>query len=166
MEYLVVYTSKTGNTQRIAMKIFRALPGNSKDIQRVEELNNEEANTYFVGFWNDRGTCKSQIMDFLATLHGKRIALFGTCGMGDSQEYFERVANGVAAFIPDDNTYLGAFMCAGKMPPQVLEKYKAMREQEDSPMVRAMISGYEQAMLHPNKDDFEAAEAFVKRILE
>ena len=51
MKYLVIYSSRTGNTEKIAMEIFEALPGNSKDIQRVEEQSGE-ADTYFVGFWN------------------------------------------------------------------------------------------------------------------
>lgn len=51
MDYLVVYTSNTGNTEKVAMKIFDSIPGRSKDIQRLEELRDGEADTYFVGFW-------------------------------------------------------------------------------------------------------------------
>ena len=29
-EYLVIYSSRTGNTEKIAMEIFEALPGNSR----------------------------------------------------------------------------------------------------------------------------------------
>lgn len=165
MKYLVVYTSKTGNTQKIAMKIFNCLPGKSKDIQRLEELGQDEAEIYFVGFWNDRGTCGSDIMDFLLTLHGKKVALFGTCGMAGNQEYFEQVSNRVAAFIPDDNEYLGSFLCLGKMPPQILEKYKMMQQKEDSSLIRMMITGYERAMLHPDEEDLCAAGDFVEKVL-
>lgn len=165
MDYAVVYSSKTGNTEKIALAIFETLPGKSKDIYRVEEAGRDEADLYFIGFWNNRGTCSSEIMDFMGELHGKRIALFGTCGMGYSQEYFDRVANQVSALIPDDNIYLGNFLCAGRMPPQVLEKYKRMQAREDTPMVRMMISGYEQAMLHPDEADLKAARAFAEEIL-
>lgn len=166
MDYAVIYSSVTGNTEKIAMAIFAALPGKSKDVLRVEEAGKAEADLYFIGFWNNRGTCSSEIMDFMAGLHGKKIALFGTCGMGGSQEYFDRVANQVSALIPDDNEYLGSFLCAGRMPPQVLEKYKHIQEIEDSPRVRRMISGYEEAMLHPNEKDYEAARAFARSILK
>lgn len=166
MDYAVIYTSKTGNTQKIAMQIFEALPGNSKDIQRVEEVSGEMADMYFIGFWNDRGTCSCQIMEFLAELHGKRVALFGTCGMGESQAYFDRIANQVAALIPDDNEYIGHFLCAGKMPPQVLEKYKMLQQLDNSQMIRSMISGFEQAMLHPDEEDCRNAKKFVQRILD
>lgn len=164
MEYLVVYASKTGNTEKIAMEIFNALPGKSKDLQKVEELNGE-ADTYFVGFWNNRGTCSSEIVDLLSNLHEKKVALFGTCGMGGSKEYFDQVANQVEAFISDDCEYLGAFMCAGKMPTQILEKYKQMQKINDTPQVRMMIQAYEEGMLHPNGEDYKNAGEFTRRVL-
>ena len=69
MEYLVVYSSQTGNTQKLALEIFEALPGKSKDIQKIEEQSGE-ADTYFVGFWIHRGICGRDILDFLEGLHG------------------------------------------------------------------------------------------------
>lgn len=165
MDYLVVYTSNTGNTEKVAMKIFDSLPGRSKDIQRLEELRDEEADTYFVGFWNDRGTCGSRVMEFLSGLHGKKVALFGTCGMGGSSEYFKQVENRVSVFVPEDNEYLGCFLCGGKMMPQVLDRYKQMQAINDSAQIRTMIAAYEEGMLHPDEKDFQDAEAFVEEVL-
>lgn len=165
MKYLVVYTSKTGNTEKIAAEIFEALPGMSKDIQRVEEVRGN-ADLYFVGFWNDKGTCSGSIMDFLSSIHGKKVALFGTCGMGGSKEYFKQVSKRVEALIPDDDEFLGSFICTGRMPPQVLERYKMMQERQDSPQLRRMIKAYEEGMLHPDEKDLELAREFVETILE
>mgnify|MGYP001211844672 CR=1 FL=1 len=36
LKYQVVYASRTGNTQKVAAKIFETLPGTSKDIQRKQ----------------------------------------------------------------------------------------------------------------------------------
>lgn len=165
MKYLVVYTSKTGNTEKIAAEIFEALPGMSKDIQRVEEVRGN-ADLYFVGFWNDKGTCSGSIMDFLSSIHGKKVALFGTCSMGGSKEYFKQVSKRVEALIPDDDEFLGSFICTGRMPPQVLERYKMMQERQDSPQLRRMIKAYEEGMLHPDEKDLEQAREFVETILE
>lgn len=165
MKYLVVYTSKTGNTEKIAAEIFEALPGMSKDIQRVEEVRGN-ADLYFVGFWNDKGTCSGSIMEFLSSIHGKKVALFGTCGMGGSEEYFKQVSKRVEALIPDDDEFLGSFICTGRMPPQVLERYKMMQERQDSPQLRRMIKAYEEGMLHPDEKDLEQAREFVETILE
>ena len=164
VKYLVIYSSRTGNTEKIAMEIFETLPGKSKDIQRVEELRGE-ADTYFVGFWNDKGICGGDIMDFLGGLLGKQVALFGTCGMGEDRSYCRQVARRVAALIPEDNRYLGSFLCSGRMSPQVLERYRIMQRNQDSPHVRQMIQIYEEAMLHPDERDLKNARTFAREIV-
>lgn len=166
MDYLVVYTSRTGNTQKVAMKIFEVLPGKSKDIVSLDELHGEEAEVYFVGFWNHRGTCKKEVMDFLSGLHGKRVALFGTCGLIGNRDYFKQVENQVSVFLPDDNEYLGCFLCGGKIGPKVLENYRRMQEIHDTPQIRALIAAYEDAMLHPNEEDLRHASEFVQSVLD
>ena len=139
LKYQVVYASRTGNTQKLRQRYLRHFWELLKDIQKVEEAG-KEADVYFVGFWNDKGTCSEASWIILSDLHGRKVALFGTCGMGGSREYFDQVAHRVEALIPDDNEYLGAFLCCGKMPGQVLERYKMMqevwrirRDQEDDP---------------------------------
>lgn len=166
MDYEVVYSSRTGNTQKVAMEIFESLPGISKDIRNVTEPARDQADLYFVGFWNNKGTCSSEIMDFLSGLRGCRVALFGTCGLGRGNEYFERVANQVSVFLSEDCEYMGSFLCTGKMQPRVLEKYKILLDKEDSPQIRSMIQIYEDAMLHPDGADLKAAREFVRRILK
>ena len=166
MKYLVVYTSKTGNTEKIATEIFKTLPGKSKDIQRVEELNGQEAETYFVGFWNDRGTCSGSIMDFLSSIHGKRVALFGTCGMSGDKEYYKQVESRVSGFVPDDCQYLGCFLCGGRMRPEILQKYRQMQQVNDSPQIKKLIAAYEEGMLHPNQEDLDKAKRFVLSLIE
>ncbi|MBE5994571.1 flavodoxin family protein BilS [Lacrimispora sp.] len=165
MDYLVVYTSKTGNTQKVAMKIFEALPGKSKDIVNLEEYHGEEADTYFVGFWNNRGICTTEVIDFLSDLHGKQIALFGTCGIFENKEYLKQVENQVSVFLPEDNEYLGCYLCGGKMGPKVLEKCRQMQAQLNTPQIREMILAYEDAMLHPNKEDLDQAGVFTESVL-
>lgn len=164
MKYMVVYTSKTGNTEKVAAEIFGALPGGSKDIQRVEEVRGD-ADTYFVGFWNQRGTCNESIMNFLETLRGKKVALFGTSGFGTNEGYLKEVARRVEALLPEDAKCLGSFLCGGKMPPHVLERFRCMQEKEDSPQIRGMIEAYMKGMLHPDETDLKNARKFVARIL-
>ena len=86
--------------------------------------------------------------------------------MGQDSEYYKRTANQVAAFIPDDSIYLGSFLCPGKMPPQVLEKYRRMQRISDTPQMRTMIKNYEEAMLHPDHEDLMNAKKFANEILQ
>ena len=128
MDYMVVYSSKTGNTKKIATEIFSALPGMSKDMQSMEEYRGKDADIFFIGFWVNRGTCDMSVIDMISELRGKKIALFGTCGMGRDAAYFKTIEQKVNVWIPDDCEYLGTFLCQGKMPMKVRQKYEISRE--------------------------------------
>ena len=92
MNTQVLYVSGTGNTAAVAKEIFQALPSSSNDIQELDHAKNPlSADCYFIGFWANRGTANVEILDFLSELHGKKVALFGTCGMGNSPEYYAEV---------------------------------------------------------------------------
>lgn len=161
LDYLVLYQSETGNTKRIAATIFSQLPGNSKDlIDITTEKPIPEANTYYIGFCVHRGTCSIAVSDFLSGLSGKRIALFATCGMGNSPEYYKTIEKNVSAWIEDDNEYLGAFICQGKMPQKVRQKYEKMRTDENGAQIDMMIRNFDEALTHPDSLDDEHAKVF------
>ena len=96
LDYLVVYDSETGNTKKIATEIFASLPGMSKDLINLHERTDfPEAKIYFVGFCVHRGTCRLEIGNFLSGLSDKSVALFGTCGAGNSPEYYKEIGSGL-----------------------------------------------------------------------
>lgn len=167
MDYMVLYSSKTGNTKKIATEIFSALPGMSKDMQSIEEYRGKDADIFFIGFWVNRGTCEMSVIDALSGLHEKKIALFGTCGMGSSAEYYRSIEQKVNVWIPDDCEYLGTFLCQGKMPMQVRESYEISREDPRQEAYRKrLLRNFDEALFHPNGDDLAQARDFVGRMLE
>ncbi|MEG0108386.1 MAG: flavodoxin family protein, partial [Lachnospiraceae bacterium] len=147
--------------------IYQAIPDSSKDIQRLLDDNGDEtADTYFIGFWTDRGTCSMEVLDYLSELHDKNIALFGTCGFGTDESYYQRIGKEVSVWIPDDSRYCGTFMCQGKMPMSVRNKYEQMLEnKEKADKARKMIRNFDEALLHPNKEDFEQSDIFVNNVI-
>ena len=157
LDYLVLYQSESGNTKKIAASIFSRLPGNSKDLIDIDtDKTIPEANVYFIGFCVHRGSCSMEVSDFLSDLSGKQIALFGTCGMGDSPEYYKDIAGRVSAWIEADNDYLGYFICQGKMPQSVRERYMKMKENPEHPAnLDALIKNFDCALSHPDSDDLE-----------
>lgn len=170
LDYLVIYESETGNTKKIATEIFAALPGMSKDLIEINERDEiPEAKIYFVGFCVHRGTCSIEVGNFLGGLSGKAVALFATCGAGSSEEYFKHIENSARIWVEDDNLYLGGFVCQGKMPQQVRMKYEAMLHngsEEDSAKFQRQIQNFDEAMIHPTKEDLSAAREFAKTCLE
>lgn len=166
MQAMVIYSSETGNTQKIAAAIFAAIPGESKDMQRVDEYKGKDADTYFIGFWTNKGDCDTQIANLLSGMHGKRIALFGTCGAGRDGVYYDQIVRQVKSWIAPDNDYAGAFLCQGKMPMQVRKRYEAqMPGGEGEDWIKMAIRNFDEALLHPDQTDLEDAAEFAREVM-
>lgn len=169
LDFLVLYSTTTGNTKEVATAIFNALPGTSKELCDIRDYHyDKEASLYFVGFWTNRGTGDRNTLSVLSSLHNKKIALFGTCGMGQSTAYFHTIANNVSAFIAEDCEYLGSFLCQGRMPQQVLAKYQAMQKERpaDAASIEQWIANYNEALHHPDDQDLVNAQTFADNILK
>ena len=144
MKTQVLYMSRTGNTEKIAQAIFSAIPGKNKDIARFAgQTDYDMGDIYFIGFWTDRGSASVEVLDYLGSLQGKKIALFGTCGMGESIEYYRKIEERIKVFIEDGNQYLGCFLCQGKMPMQVREKYLKMRCPGNEGQIQKMLQNFD-----------------------
>lgn len=167
LDYLVLYQSETGNTKKIAATIFSCLPGNSKDlIDITTDKTIPEAKTYFIGYCVHCGTCSMVISDFINALGGKHVAIFGTCGMGNSPEYYTTIEHSVNAWIENDNGYLGSFICQGKMPIKVRQKYENKRSEENQEQMDMLIRNFDEALTHPDDLDMEHAKVFTQKCLE
>ena len=161
LDYLVLYNSQSGNTKSVAAAIFSALPEGSRDLIDIDSGKPiPEASTYFIGFCIHRGSCCIEVSDLLSSLENKNIALFGTCGMGRSAEYYSLIEKNVSAWINSSCRYLGCYICQGKMPMQVRQKYENMRTSENAPQVDGFIRNFDCAMTHPDREDLKKAQEF------
>ena len=157
MKYAVVYCSHTGNTKRVAEAIAQVIPAEDMLYFGIPDMDaTKDADVIFAGFWTDKGSCPSALLDYFSSLHNKQIVLFGTCGFGGSAEYYDMILQRVSAFIEDDCTYVDGFMCQGKMPQSVRERYMKMKENPEHPAnLDALIKNFDCALSHPDSDDLE-----------
>lgn len=126
-----------------------------------------EADVVFVGFWCDKGSCSPAVQHFLQGLVGKRVFLFGTCGFGESDEYFAQILDRVRAYLPADAQYIGGAMCQGKMDMGVKRRYEGMLEKDpENAQARMLIDNWNKAQSHPNEDDVSRIAAAAKEALE
>lgn len=126
-----------------------------------------EADVVFVGFWCDKGSCSPAVQHFLQGLAGKRVFLFGTCGFGESDEYFEQILDRVRTYLPADAQYIGGAMCQGKMGMGVKRRYEGMLEKDpENAQARMLIDNWNKAQSHPNEDDVSRIAAAAKEALE
>ena len=125
-----------------------------------------EADVVFVGFWCDKGSCSPAVQHFLQGLAGKRVFLFGTCGFGESDEYFAQILDRVRAYLPADAQCIGGAMCQGKMGVGVKRRYEVMLEKDpENAQARMLIDNWNKAQSHPNEGDFSRIAAAAKEAL-
>ena len=158
MSYAVVFSSRTGNTELLAKAIREELGAEGCVYFGMPDAEALKADTLYVGFWTDKGTCDGASAAFLSTLEGKRVFLFGTAGFGGAQTYFDQILASAAKNLPESAVEIGRFMCQGKMPETVRQRYEAM---EESPRRQAMLENFDQARSHPDAADLERARAAV-----
>ena len=161
MSYAIVYTSLTGNTARLAEALRAALPAGDCLYFGAPDAAALAADTIYAGFWTDKGTCDKPMEDFLRTLTNQKVFLFGTAGFGGAPTYFTQILTRARGNLADTVTLLGGWMCQGKMPQSVRDRYVAM---EDSPRRTAMIENFDQALAHPNEADLAALCAAVQEV--
>ena len=123
--------------------------------------------TLFVGFWTNQGVADQAAQKLLEQLRGRKIFLFGTAGFGGSEAYFQAILDKTKAFIDDSNTVIGTYMCQGKMPHSVRERYMKMKEQPDHmPNIDAMIENFDKALSHPDADDLKKLANLMSEAIE
>jgi len=96
------------------------------------------AERLYIGFWTDKGACDVVTKDFLAKVQGK----------------FEKILQKTSREMGKSNTLVGTYMCQGKMPMSVRERYeKMLAAPVHAPNLKGMIENYDRALSHPDKND-------------
>lgn len=150
MSYAIVYSSRTGNTALLAQTIQNTLPQEECCYFGTPSQDALSGEVLYVGFWTDKGTCDESTALFLQSLTNQKVFLFGTAGFGGSIAYFEQILNRVKENLSSSVQVVGTYMCQGKMPQVVRDRYAAM---EDSPKRTMMLENFDQALSHPDQKD-------------
>lgn len=162
MKYAIIYASKSGNTKLLAEAILNAL----KEFECVyigngEDFDSQECDIIFLGSWCDKGTIADTLISQMQKLENKKVALFGTCGFGGNQKYFDDVAKRMCNELPNSCKIIDTFICQGKMPISIRKRYEGMLYDEKTKnQAQALISNFDQAMTHPDDCDIKQAKQF------
>ena len=184
--FSIVFSSRTGNTAELAETV-REAPQEGT-CEYFGSVNGDDggdgrgyagagcgrtssaipaSETLFVGFWTNQGVADQAAQKLLGQLRNRKIFLFGTAGFGGSEAYFQAILGKTKAFIDDSNTVIGTYLCQGKMPLSVRERYMKMKEQPDHmPNIDAMIENFDKALSHPDADDLKKLANLVSEAIE
>ena len=158
MTYSIVYSSKTGYTNMLADALHQALPADDCLYFGAPDAQALAAERIYIGFWTDKGTCDAETAAFLAQLTQQEIFLFGTCGFGGGVAYFEQILARVRDLLPESVQLVGSYLCPGKMPQSVRDRYVRIAEEEPAKRshMQKMIFNFDCALSHPDANDLQA----------
>jgi flavodoxin len=157
---LIVYSSKTGNTRKLAEGILRGLEdrGVRARIAPVEE--NPDGNGaawVLLGFWVDRGNADGRARRYLKGLSGRKVGLFGTLGAYPDSEHAKESAGKVRELTEKKNACLGCFLCQGKIDPKLTALFNKLPKGHFHGMNEERRKRHEEAAKHPDEADIAAA---------
>lgn len=154
--YSIIFSSVTGNTKLLADALRETLPKDACDYFGTSENVPTDSQLLYVGFWTDKGNADNATLALLQKLRNKKLFLFGTAGFGISEAYFRKVLDRVRESVDASNTIVGEYMCQGKMPQAVKERYLKMKAQPEHPAnLDALIENFDRALPHPDAADLE-----------
>ena len=154
--YSILFSSMTGNTKELADAIREILPEETLDYFGLCKDADPQSEILYIGFWTDKGTADEATTTLLKSLRNKKIFLFGTAGFGGSEEYYQKVLHNVREKIDPSNQIVGEYMCQGKMPMAMRERYVKMKENPEHPAnLDLLIQNFDRALSHPDSEDLE-----------
>ena len=147
MKTLVVYSSKGGNTKKLAETAFARLDGD-KEIRAVAEAPDPAGyDVVVVGFWYQGGQPDPASQEYLKKCDiSGRLFLFATHGAATDSET-ARMGMNKARELAAGANIVGTFSCQGEVPAQVLAT--AANKNPPPPWLKDA----DMAKGHPNSDD-------------
>lgn len=164
MKSLVVYSSKTGNTKKVAEAILSVLPAGT-EIFPVGNAPSPDAYDFIaVGFWVDKGTANAEMAAYLPKIRGKKVGIFFTLGADPTSPHAEKSGDNAAKLLGENCEVVAKFWCQGAIDPKLIEWMKKLPSEHPHAPNAERIARWERASKHPDATDLEAAKAAFKGI--
>ncbi len=163
-KYLIVYSSKTGNTKQIAESMYSAIAdlGDLKSID--DEIEWEIYDVIFLGYSVEYGMPNKKAREFLAKLQGKSIVLFQTLGVEAMGEHAMISLANAVRYLGSNCKIVGAFSSQGKIDPNLLDRLaKLPANHPHAPSIESQ-KRWQKAAVHPDATDLLEAHEFALKI--
>ena len=155
--WLVVYSSVTGNTRKIAEAFCETVGGTLVRVEDAGEFDGFDA--VAVGYWLWRGGPDPKTADYLSRLSGINVVLFETHSTDNRSEHAVTAFARAASFLGKDCRVISVFECQGQVPESVREKREKMSANDP----HAKSQGWKTSIGHPDENDLTAAKEFAVR---
>ncbi len=124
MKGLIVYSSKTNNTRRMAEAIFHRLQqDHDLDFLTTGAVGSLSGYDFvLVGGYNDKNVLDRASREFLERGGFPHLGIFATAGAGSDTEPGKEFLSYLQGLLPEDS--LGCYLCPGKVSPMLYRGIK------------------------------------------
>lgn len=164
MKKLIIFSTLTGNTEKIANGIFSVIEG-EKEIINVNDnmnINFDDYDKIIIGYWVDKGDADEKIKKIIPKIKNKKVGTFGTLGAyPDSDHAKECVKKVREALEKNGNIVEKEFICQGKVAQYLIDMFRSMTEKGKGGPHSATPereARWAEAAKHPNEKDVENAQ--------
>jgi len=146
MKNLIVYSSKSGNTRKLAAAVYEFLPGENVMISVEEKPDPDGYDLVVVGFWLQAGKADPGSYEYLEKLAPAKLFLLATHGAGIDSPHAQNAMKGAKSLVTSSQI-LGTFNCQGEVKEEFLAKVQ--KKDPQPPWVKDAGS----AVGHPDLHD-------------
>lgn len=159
MKILITYSSKTGNTEKIAQAIHKGIP--TANLLPISEIVNLDYDLIFVGGWIDRATFDQTALTLAKQIFDKNVAYFFTLGAYPHSEHAKDCVNNIETLLKNNNNnILGGYFCQGAIDPKLISWLSTLPSDHKMSPNEERRQRWEDAKSHPDQLDLDKATQF------
>lgn len=167
MKTLLAYSSKTGNTKKVAEAILKSLPEGTDFFEVTQVKNADIYDSIVVGFWIDKALPNKEALEFIKTIRNKKTGYFFTLGAYTNSEHAKECHKNIEKLLTENgNTVLRGFCCQGKIDPALTQMFMSFPKGHPHYMDEERRKRHEQAAKHPDEEDLKKAEDAFKEFMQ
>lgn len=168
MKGIVIYSSLTGNTYKVARYVY----DNMKEIVKFVNIDDvvvdslDEFDFLVLAYWNRRSTLDLKSIEFIESIKDKKIIALGTLGAYPDGLSGERMMKNAKELINKDNTLVNQFICQGRIDPQKTLRRLKIPKGRPHHLDEEGLKRHIESRNHPDLIDLKNALNTVKKGLE
>ena len=161
MKVLVAYTSRTGNTKKVADAVYEAIKADAKEIKTFSEISSTAGyDLLFVGFPIEAFGPSQYARDFLAQhVNGKNVALFITHAAPEDSEDLPPWID-ACKDAASGARIVGIFNCQGELAEDIMTALKS----SDDPKLKSFGEQGSTTKGQPDASRLERAREFARKM--
>ena len=105
MKSIVVVSSLTGNTLKVASAVAYGLDDNLEAVKVEENPDVSDYDLVVIGTWIDRGTADAKAQEFIKTIKNKKVAVFTTLGAYPDSDHAKKCLDNISKLFVGKSIY-------------------------------------------------------------